>query len=218
MEGWKWESVEARVACMITRTQKRGRHMDQIVYKPKIKQYECLEMIIFSFFCTVYHLGSVGCGMSFYWRLLWIIPIALLIDILTQRGKMVLDAQGIHAIVPLKGEVAQIPWKAICKCKLYGCGLGYPSVCVMYQNPFTIKFCKELNQDFDGMPLTGYGTKVVCDRDLQKMFLGLEKPEKFVQREVFGCTMTREEYSQVLKWWIAATQQSEEQLGKEDRA
>lgn len=24
--------------------------MEQIVYKPKIKQYECLEMIIFSFF------------------------------------------------------------------------------------------------------------------------------------------------------------------------
>ena len=83
------------------------------------------------------------------------------------------------------------------------------------QNPFTIKFCKELNQNFDGMPLTGYGTKVVCDRDLQKMFLGLEKPEKFVQREVFGCTLNQEQYSQVLKWWIAATQNTYNEVGTE---
>ena len=180
--------------------------MKELICKSKVKKYECFEMVIMSVYCAFFQLGSMGCGMSAYWRLLWIIPIAMLADILTQCGKLVLDAQGIHAIVPIKGEVAQIPWTVICKCKLYGHRFGYPSICVMYQNPFTIKFCKELNQEFKGMPLTGYGAKVVCDRDLQRMFLGLEKTEKFMQREVYGCTMNREEYSQVLKWWIAATQ------------
>ena len=34
MERWEWESVEARVACMITRTQKRGRRMGRKRRKP----------------------------------------------------------------------------------------------------------------------------------------------------------------------------------------
>ena len=189
--------------------QRKGDHMEQIIYKPKVKQYECLGMILMSVYCTFFQLGSMGCGMSVYWRFLWIIPIAMLVDILTQCGKLVLDAQGIHAIVPIKGEAAQIPWTVICKCKLYGHTWGYPSICVMYQNPFEIRFCKDLNHAGKCIPITGYGAKVACDRDLQKMFLGLEKPERFTQREVFGCTMTQAEYSQVLKWWIAATQQDE---------
>lgn len=180
--------------------------MKELICKSKVKKYECFEMVIMSVYCAFFQLGSMGCGMSAYWRLLWIIPIAMLADILTQCGKLVLDAQGIHAIVPIKGEVAQIPWTVICKCKLYGHRFGYPSICVMYQTPFEIRFCKELNQAGKDIPITGYGAKVVCDRDLQKMFLGLEKIEKFMQREVYGCTMNREEYSQVLKWWIAATQ------------
>ena len=181
--------------------------MEKMIYKPKVKQYECVVMLGMSFYCTMFQIGSMGCGMSAYLRLSWIIPIAMLVDILTQRGRIVLDAQGIHAIVPIKGEVAQIPWTVICKCKLYGHPWGYPSICVMYQNSLEIRFCKELNRQGEFIiPITGYGAKVVCDRDLQKMSLGLEKPEKFIQREAFGVTMTQEEYSQVLKWWIAAAQ------------
>ena len=192
--------------------------MGKIIYKPKIKQYECLEMIIFSFFCTVYHFGSVGCGMSVYWRLLWIIPIAILVDILTQCGKMVLDAQGIHAVVPIRGEVALIPWTAICKCRFRGAARRRLPGCVLWQDPFPVKARKRFRKKSKDSPYTSCGGEVLCDREMQKIFLGLKKPETFMRREVFGCTMTREEYSQVLKWWIAATQQSEEQLGKDDRA
>ena len=87
---------------MIMRTQKRGRHMEQIICKSRDKRYEYPVLAGMAFYSAVFQIGT----MSVYWRLLWIIPIAILVDILTQCGKMVLDAQGIHAVVPIRGEVA----------------------------------------------------------------------------------------------------------------
>lgn len=203
---------------MITRTQKRGRHMEQIICKSKDKRYEYPVLAGMAFYSAVFQIGTMAGFMPVYWRLLWIIPIAILVDILTQCGKMVLDAQGIHAVVPIRGEVALIPWTAICKCRFRGAARRRLPGCVLWQDPFPVKARKRFRKKSKDSPYTSCGGEVLCDREMQKIFLGLKKPETFMRREVFGCTMTREEYSQVLKWWIAATQQSEEQLGKDDRA
>lgn len=191
--------------------------MEQIVCKSRDKRYEYPVLAGMAFYCVVFHVGGLENGTAVYWRFLWIIPIAILVDILTQCGKMVLDAQGIHAVVPIKGEVTLIPWTAICKCRFLEAARKRLPGCVLWQDPFPVKARKRFRKKSKDSPYTSCRGEVLCDRELQMMFLGLKKPETFMRREVFGCTMTREEYSQVLKWWIAATQQSEEQLGKEQR-
>ena len=106
--------------------------MEQIVCKSRDKRYEYPVLAGMAFYCVVFQIGTMAGFMPVYWRFLWIIPIAMLVDILTQRGKLVLDAQGIHAVVPIRGEVALIPWTAICKCRFRGAARRRLPGCVLW--------------------------------------------------------------------------------------
>ena len=46
------------------------------------------------------------------------------------------------------------------------------------------------------------GRKVLCDLSLRKIFWGFMTPEDFSMRDVFGVTVTENEYKQIQKWWL----------------
>lgn len=121
--------------------------MEQIVCKSRDKRYEYPVLAGMAFYSAVFQIGTMAGFMPVYWRLLWIIPIAILVDILTQCGKMVLDAQGIHAVVPIRGEVALIPWTAICKCRFLEAARRRLPGCVLWQDPFPVKARKRFRKN-----------------------------------------------------------------------
>lgn len=149
--------------------------MEQIVYKPYLRKNQVILTLLAFALClfSVFHQGRI----QTYLIPLILLMVVELFDAITLCGTMIIDAQEIHAELPRRGEAAYIPWNAICKCKLYEGGYDDPAICVMFQNPSPIHFCKKLNTPGDVMPMNNYGVRVICDRDLQKMFLGLEKPE-----------------------------------------
>lgn len=174
--------------------------MKQIIYRPYMRQLglKIIALIIaccLVMFCIGYTLKELALYLLlalFFW-----------IEALSFKGRVVIDAEGIHCVFSNKGEVAFVSWEKISWCKFFKGGYGTPNICILFQNSTYTIYGKRLSSaENTGIRMGCEGRKALCDLSLRRIFWGFMPPEDFTTRDVFGVTVTEDEYKQIQKWWL----------------
>lgn len=174
--------------------------MEQIIYRPYMRQLG-LKIIALIIACCLVML-CIGYKLKELAPYL-LIMLFFALEALSFTGSVVIDAEGIHCVFSNKGEIASVSWEKISWCKFFRGGYGTPNIYILFQNSTYTIYGKRLSAtENTGIRMGFEGRKVLCDLSLRKIFWGLMTPEDFSMRDVFGVTVTENEYKQIQKWWL----------------
>ena len=173
--------------------------MEQVIYKPYMRRQYLKIMALTTVCCLV--LSCIGYRRKELALYLLLILFEM-IEMLSFRGSVVMDAEGIHCVFPNKGEVVSVSWEKIIWCRFVRGGYGTPSICILFQNSEYTIYGKRMRNTDTGIRMGREGRKVLCDLSLRSIYWGFAPTKEFSKRDVFGVVVTEEEYRQIQKWWL----------------